>query len=131
MLDECLLDLDYRGVLLTYCNIDAYAVLEEIIKVATLAKAGDYEAIDELDRLGHSYKWKIAFLYSGEKLIPVYNRGMLISLASHLGMQRVNKAKTVEIHEVTDDIRIGPFGTMLHKSDYVSDGIPVINPQHI
>lgn len=77
---------------------DAYkVVLEEIIKVATLAKAGDYEAIDELDRLGHSYKWKIAFLYSDEKLIPVYNRGMLISFASHLGMQRVNKAKTVEI----------------------------------
>lgn len=77
---------------------EAYkVVLEEIIKVATLAKAGNYEAIDELDRLGHSYKWKIAFLYSDEKLIPVYNRGMLISFASHLGMQRVNKARTVEI----------------------------------
>jgi 5-methylcytosine-specific restriction protein B len=77
---------------------EAYKVIrDEIIKVATLAKAGDYEAIDNLDRLGHSYKWKIAFLYSDEKLIPVYNRGMLISFASHLGMQRVNKAKTVEI----------------------------------
>lgn len=77
---------------------EAYKVVrDEIIKVATLAKAGDYEAIDDLDRLGHSYKWKIAFLYSDEKLIPVYNREMLISFASHLGMQRVNKAKTVEI----------------------------------
>ena len=77
---------------------EAYKVVrDEIIKVATLAKAGDYEAIDNLDRLGHSYKWKIAFLYSDEKLVPVYNREMLISFASHLGMQRVNKAKTVEI----------------------------------
>lgn len=77
---------------------EAYKVVrDEIVKVATLAKAGDYEAIDNLDRLGHSYKWKIAFLYSDEKLIPVYNRGMLISLASNLGMQKVNKAKTVEI----------------------------------
>lgn len=77
---------------------EAYKVVrDEIVKVATLAKAGDYEAIDALDRLGHSYKWKIAFLYSDEKLIPVYNRGMLISFASHLGMQKVNKAKTVEI----------------------------------
>ncbi len=38
---------------------------------------------------------------------------------------------TVEISEIVDDIRIGPFGTMLHKSEYVSGGIPVINPQHI
>ena len=39
--------------------------------------------------------------------------------------------ETVEISEIVDDIRIGPFGTMLHKSEYVSGGIPVINPQHI
>ena len=77
---------------------EAYKVVrDEIVKVATLAKAGDYEAIDALDRLGHSYKWKIAFLYSDEKLIPIYNRGMLISFASHLGMLRVNKSRTVEI----------------------------------
>ncbi|MBR4401670.1 MAG: restriction endonuclease subunit S [Synergistes sp.] len=41
------------------------------------------------------------------------------------------EAKTVEIAEIVDDIRIGPFGTMLHRSDYISNGIPVINPQHI
>lgn len=41
------------------------------------------------------------------------------------------QADTVELHEIVDDIKIGPFGTMLHKSDYVLDGIPVINPQHI
>ena len=39
--------------------------------------------------------------------------------------------ETVEISQIVDDIRIGPFGTMLHKSDYISAGIPVINPQHI
>ena len=40
-------------------------------------------------------------------------------------------ATTVEVSEIVDDIRIGPFGTMLHKSDYMAGGIPVINPQHI
>ena len=40
-------------------------------------------------------------------------------------------ATTVEVSEIVDDIRIGPFGTMLHKSDYMVGGIPVINPQHI
>ena len=42
-----------------------------------------------------------------------------------------NDTETVEISELVDDVRIGPFGTMLHKSDYVSGGVPVINPQHI
>lgn len=37
----------------------------------------------------------------------------------------------VEISQITDSIRIGPFGTMLHKSDYINGGVPVINPQHI
>lgn len=42
-----------------------------------------------------------------------------------------NTDQIVEISQITDSIRIGPFGTMLHKSDYVIDGVPVINPQHI
>lgn len=36
-----------------------------------------------------------------------------------------------EILDLVDNIKIGPFGTMLHKEDYISNGIPVINPQHI
>jgi type I restriction enzyme S subunit len=27
--------------------------------------------------------------------------------------------------------RTGPFGSALHKSDYTSDGIPIVNPMHI
>ena len=44
-----------------------------------------------------------------------------------------NEASTeiVEIKDIVEEIRIGPFGTMLHKSDYIAGGVPVINPQHI
>lgn len=27
--------------------------------------------------------------------------------------------------------RTGPFGSALHKSDYIEDGVPVVNPMHI
>lgn len=37
----------------------------------------------------------------------------------------------VELGQVCDSIQIGPFGTQLHKSDYVKNGIPIINPKHI
>lgn len=33
--------------------------------------------------------------------------------------------------EVTEKIQIGPFGTQLHKEDYITNGIPLINPMHI
>jgi type I restriction enzyme S subunit len=33
--------------------------------------------------------------------------------------------------EVATSISTGPFGTMLHKSDYVPDGIPLVNPMNI
>ncbi|MDX2245786.1 MAG: restriction endonuclease subunit S [Bacteroidia bacterium] len=33
--------------------------------------------------------------------------------------------------EVVNKIMTGPFGSMLHQSDYVEDGIPVVNPQNI
>lgn len=29
------------------------------------------------------------------------------------------------------NVQIGPFGSLLHKEDYVSGGVPVINPMHI
>lgn len=37
----------------------------------------------------------------------------------------------VELGEVCQAIVTGPFGSALHQSDYVDDGIPVINPQNI
>ena len=37
----------------------------------------------------------------------------------------------VELGEVCDAIVTGPFGSALHQTDYVDDGIPVINPANI
>ena len=33
--------------------------------------------------------------------------------------------------EITYNISTGPFGTMLHKSDYTKSGIPLVNPMNI
>lgn len=37
---------------------------------------------------------------------------------------------TVSLGDVSE-IQIGPFGSLLHKSDYIDGGVPVINPMHI
>lgn len=38
---------------------------------------------------------------------------------------------TTTLEEITTCIRIGPFGSALHKEDYILGGIPVVNPKHI
>jgi type I restriction enzyme S subunit len=37
----------------------------------------------------------------------------------------------VKLGDCLKNIQIGPFGTQLHESDYIKNGIPVINPMHI
>ena len=38
--------------------------------------------------------------------------------------------KKVKLSELAD-IKIGPFGSLLHKEDYVTGGHPLVNPSHI
>ena len=38
---------------------------------------------------------------------------------------------TSPLADASDEIQIGPFGSLLHQEDYVPDGIPLINPMHI
>ncbi|ART68894.1 hypothetical protein BTO20_10120 [Mycobacterium dioxanotrophicus] len=40
------------------------------------------------------------------------------------------KWPTLKLGEVAE-VRIGPFGSLLHKEDYVADGVPLVNPMHI
>lgn len=45
----------------------------------------------------------------------------------------VTNPKGWEVKDLKDiaKIQIGPFGTQLHKEDYIENGIPLINPTHI
>jgi type I restriction enzyme S subunit len=37
----------------------------------------------------------------------------------------------VRFAQIANEIATGPFGSMIHKSDYVNNGIPLINPSHM
>lgn len=37
----------------------------------------------------------------------------------------------ISLEEVAEKIQIGPFGSQLHREDYIVGGIPLINPMHI
>lgn len=44
---------------------------------------------------------------------------------------RSDKFDLTNLSEYLEKIQIGPFGSQLHQSDYVSNGIPLINPINI
>jgi len=37
----------------------------------------------------------------------------------------------VELRRVAESLQTGPFGSQLHAEEYVSNGVPVINPSHL
>lgn len=74
---------------------EAFAVVKDaIIKIAAESSAGNFNAIDAITELGDVYKWKIAFLYSNNNLVPIYKRDMLSDLAQYFGM---TSTKNVQI----------------------------------
>lgn len=61
-------------------------VKRTIVRIANCANEGKFEEIESINELGEGYKWKIAFLYSHEHLIPIYKKEMLQTLAKHFNM---------------------------------------------
>ncbi|WP_319560719.1 restriction endonuclease subunit S [Marispirochaeta sp.] len=45
----------------------------------------------------------------------------------------VTNPKGWDVYKIKEfaEVRIGPFGSLLHKHDYIANGIPLINPSHI
>lgn len=42
-----------------------------------------------------------------------------------------SKRTYLTLNDVGIEVKTGPFGSALHKSDYLTGGIPIINPMHI
>ena len=72
-------------------------VLKAIITIAESALSGSLDVIEEENTFGNVVKWKIAFLYANETLLPIYKRDMLEKAASKYGYSNPLKAKTYEL----------------------------------
>lgn len=82
--------------------------------------------VAKIEELFSKLDASVAELQTAKEKLKVYRQAVLKAV-----FKDVTQKGLVEISEIVEDIRIGPFGTMLHKADYIYGGIPVINPQHI
>lgn len=96
------------------------------IKVAVPPLSEQERIVAHIEELFSQLDSGVETLKKTKQQLEVYRQAVLKE-----AFDRAKRNKTVEVSEIVEEIRIGPFGTMLHKSDYVENGIPVVNPQHI
>ncbi len=74
-------------------------VKKDVIEVIKFSEKGQFDKIDDII-LPDLFKWKVAFLYSNERLIPIYKRDVLLLIAQHFGLNTNRQTKISEIQEV-------------------------------
>jgi hypothetical protein len=72
---------------------------EDILKIIQHSEKGNFNEIDNIS-LPDLYKWKVAFLYSNERLIPIYKRDVLFKIANHFGLQTNRNTNISSIQEL-------------------------------
>ena len=81
---------------------EAFVIVKEsVVKAAKYGSKGDLDAIESIagDVIGSHVKWKIAFLYSTESIIPYYGHERLKVIAEKMGMANANAAKISDIQK--------------------------------
>ena len=74
-------------------------VRNAIVKIANHARNAEWADIEKMKELWPITTWKIAFLYSNEQLLPIYDKdGWLIPLATHFGLTDAKKHSRVDLY---------------------------------
>ncbi len=82
-------------------------VKSAIIRLAEYGREGNLAAIEAVKELWPVIKWKIAFLYSNESIIPYYSLERLRVIAEVLGMKGTKNASIADIQFYLIDKREG------------------------
>lgn len=87
-------------------------VRKYIVQMAACAQEEKWKELDELTvdgvrPFGDTMRWKIAFMYSNEKLIPIFKKEILQYIAKEKGMENGNTATIPELQFFLMDKRGG------------------------
>ena len=103
-------------------------VKQAVIKAAESGFAGNLDAIESIE-LAPMIKWKIAFIYSNESIIPYYSLDRLRVISERMGMSNAQNASIADIQKFLIKKRNGrdihEYGRFLNdiwkESDSTSD----------
>jgi hypothetical protein len=74
-------------------------IKQQLLQVIRLAQTGEFSKIDEI-QIPDLFKWKVASLYSNERVIPIFKHDVLLAIADDLGMKPTQTTKISEIQDV-------------------------------
>lgn len=108
-------------------------VKRDILRIIFLAERGNFHQIDNIP-LPDLFKWKVAFLYSNERLVPIYKREVLNRIGKHYGLSLdnntsisqiqnamiLNKPAHLDVYEFMQQL-FERFGTAEDKNEIVGD----------
>lgn len=87
--------------------------------------------VDKLDTLLAQVESIKARLERIPETLKQFHQSVLAAAVTGKLMECNEEVVFKKLAEVGVQIKTGPFGSALHKSDYIEDGVPVINPMHI
>lgn len=83
-------------------------IRNEILGIIEFSQSGKFDEIDKF-HLTLFVRWKIAFLYSNERLIPIFKKSALHRIAINYGSKIDRKTKISEIQEIIIKYRPAHF----------------------
>ena len=125
----------YMKYLLSFLNLRQYAkgVAQPVLSASTLSKISislpslseQQSIVAELDKINELISLKKAQLSDLDSLAQ--------SIFYDMFGDPIENEKGWEVKKLGEisTVKTGPFGSMLHKDDYISNGIPLVNPIHI
>lgn len=79
---------------------DAFAAVKRnLLDIIGFAETGDFVKIDDIG-IPNLFKWKIASLYSNERLVPIFKQDALLRIAAGYGLKASAGTKVSQIHEL-------------------------------
>lgn len=97
----------------------------ESISIPIPPKSTQLSIVSELDKINELIRLKKEQLKDYDNLAQ--------SIFYEMFGDPVENEKGWEVKKIGDlaIVKTGPFGSMLHKEDYITDGIPLVNPVHM
>jgi len=104
-------------------NISATKI--EALKTKLFPLPTQKAIVKKIEELFSSLDSGIADLKKAQDQLTIYRQAVLKEAFD------TQKYSVKLIKDVVEKVQIGPFGSQLHKADYIFEGIPLINPMHI
>lgn len=91
--------------------------------------AEQHRIVAKIDALFSELDKGVEMLQTARAQLRTYRQAVLkMAFSGQLIRKKWNMSS---IGAIAEEIKIGPFGTLLHKADYVSGGFPIVNPKHM